>query len=78
LEGLNNRGLRRTAAMSQSVHEPTPDVCPSLAHLRDQLIDLTVQLADLLVADGDADRLTALTALYQSTKVELERRGGSR
>ena len=46
----------------------------SLATLRDQLIDLTVALADELAADGDVDRLEALTALYRTTQAALKDR----
>jgi hypothetical protein len=54
---------------------------PSFDHLsswqlRDQLIDLTVQLADALVVDGDADRLRALKDLYEVTASALRHRGG--
>jgi hypothetical protein len=45
-----------------------------LWRLRDNLIDLTVALADELAAAGDQDRLHALTALYRTTQAALKDR----
>lgn len=47
---------------------------PSLAQLRDNLIDLTVALADELATEGDVDRLVALAHLYQQTRDALRGR----
>ena len=57
----------------RSVPEICPDA-PTLAQLRDNLIDLTVALADELAAAGDQDRLHALTALYRTTEAALKDR----
>jgi hypothetical protein len=45
-----------------------------LWQLRDNLIDVTVALADELVAGGDRDRLEALAQLYETTKTILRQR----
>jgi hypothetical protein len=59
--------------MPSSVAEVRPDDLP-LWQLRDNLIDLTVALADELAADGDRDRLEALSALYRTTQLALRER----
>jgi hypothetical protein len=71
-KGGNDRGLRRAAAM-RSVPEVYPDAT-TLAQLRDNLIDVTVALADELATDGDIDRLDALATLYEQTTDALRRR----
>jgi hypothetical protein len=42
--------------------------------LRQNLIDLTIALADELAVEGDRDRLQALAALYQTTRDALRQR----
>jgi hypothetical protein len=64
---------KEAAAMDGSVPETLPVDIP-LWQLRDNLIDLTVALADELAADGDADRLAALSALYRATHAALQDR----
>ena len=46
-----------------------------LWQLRNRLIDLTVALADELAADGDRDRLEALTSLYPRRRGRAHRAG---
>jgi hypothetical protein len=46
-----------------------------LWQLRQHLIDCTVALADELVAEGQPQRLAALTELYQTTLKALRQRG---
>ena len=42
--------------------------------LRQHLIDITVELADALILEGDSGRLVALAHLYQTTIEALEKR----
>jgi hypothetical protein len=53
--------------------EPRPEDTP-LWLLRQNLIDLTIALADELAVEGDRDRLQALAALYQTTRDALRQR----
>ena len=53
---------------------PRPSSAASIWQLRENLIDLTVALADELAADGDADRLAALSVLYEATRDALRQR----
>ena len=56
----------------QSLSQGVPTV--SIAQLRENLIDLTIVLADELAVDGDADRLAALSRLYRDTRDAVRRR----
>ena len=46
----------------------------SLHELRRHLVDLTVEIADELVAESDYERMAALTFLYRTTLDALQRR----
>jgi hypothetical protein len=59
--------------MATSLAEPTSSDI-SLWQLRENLIDVTVALADELVAGGDAARLEALSQLYETTRNALRQR----
>ena len=73
-KGVNWTAAEEAAAHASSVAEPPHPGDLPLWQLRDNLIDLTVALADELAADGDRDRLEALATLYEQTRTALRRR----
>lgn len=58
---------------AKTLHEISAGDIP-LWQLRDNLVDLTIALADELAADGDRDRLETLAQLYDTTKNALRQR----
>jgi len=61
-------------AENRSVSESLSVEHLPLWQLRQHLIDVTVELADELVLEGNPDRLLALTRLYQTTLDALQHR----